>query len=43
MNAIPTNLTPKEIVSFLDKYVIGQGNAKKIIAVALRIVIDVYN
>ena len=30
------NLTPKEIVSHLDKYVIGQNDAKKIIAVALR-------
>lgn len=35
-NIIPTNLTPKEIVSFLDKYIIGQCNAKKTIAVALR-------
>lgn len=30
------NLTPKEIVTYLDKYVIGQKEAKKTIAVALR-------
>ena len=30
------NLTPKEIVTYLDKYIIGQNEAKKTIAVALR-------
>jgi ATP-dependent HslUV protease ATP-binding subunit HslU len=30
------NMTPKEIVSYLDKYVISQKNAKKTIALALR-------
>ena len=30
------NLTPKEIVKFLNGYVIGQNDAKKIIAIALR-------
>ncbi len=30
------NLTPKEIVSYLDEYIIGQFEAKKAIAIALR-------
>ncbi|MBR8462790.1 HslU--HslV peptidase ATPase subunit [Campylobacter sp. faydin G-24] len=30
------NMTPKQIVEFLDDYVIGQKEAKKIIAIALR-------
>ena len=30
------NLTPKEIVAELDKYIIGQESAKKSVAIALR-------
>ena len=30
------SLTPKEIVSELDKYIIGQNQAKKAVAIALR-------
>ena len=30
------NMTPKEIVGELDKHVVGQGNAKKAVAIALR-------
>ncbi len=31
-----TQLTPREIVEKLDKYIIGQGDAKKAVAIALR-------
>ena len=30
------NMTPREIVAKLDKYIIGQDEAKKAVAVALR-------
>ncbi len=30
------DMTPKQIVAYLDDYIIGQGNAKKTIALALR-------
>ena len=30
------SLTPKEIVTELDKYIIGQDEAKKAVAIALR-------
>ena len=30
------NLTPKQIVTELDKYIIGQNEAKKAVAIALR-------
>ncbi len=33
---IENNLTPKEIVEYLDKYIIGQDKAKKSVAIALR-------
>src|SRR4051794_10966975 len=41
MNAVNNNIisgemTPREIVAELDKYVIGQDNAKKSVAIALR-------
>ena len=32
----PGNLTPNQIVSLLDKYIIGQKDAKKSVAIALR-------
>ena len=31
-----TNLTPREIVSELDRFIIGQQDAKRAVAVALR-------
>ena len=30
------NLTPKEIVAELDKFIIGQNQAKKMVAIAVR-------
>ena len=30
------DLTPKQIVKELDKYIIGQDDAKKLVAIALR-------
>ena len=30
------NLSPKQIVNQLDKYIIGQDDAKKAVAIALR-------
>lgn len=30
------NLTPKQVVNVLDKYIVGQRNAKKAVAIALR-------
>ena len=32
----PTTLTPREIVSELDRYIVGQRNAKRAVAIALR-------
>ncbi len=32
----PTSLTPREIVEELDRYIIGQGEAKRSVAIALR-------
>ncbi|ADO77094.1 ATP-dependent protease ATPase subunit HslU [Halanaerobium praevalens] len=36
LNKLDNQLTPKEIVAELDKYIIGQKNAKKSVAIALR-------
>jgi ATP-dependent HslUV protease ATP-binding subunit HslU len=36
MNMAENNLTPRQIVSELDKYIIGQHEAKRNVAIALR-------
>ena len=35
-DAAKSELTPREIVKELDKYVIGQASAKRAVAIALR-------
>lgn len=37
------NMTPREIVAYLDEYIIGQKEAKKSIAIAFGIVTGVCN
>ncbi|WP_419814822.1 ATP-dependent protease ATPase subunit HslU [Glacieibacterium sp.] len=34
--ATPENLTPRQVVAALDRYIVGQGDAKRAVAVALR-------
>jgi len=34
--SLAESLTPRQIVSELDKYVVGQGKAKRAVAIALR-------
>ena len=36
MNPTELNLTPKDIVERLDRYIVGQDDAKKAVAIALR-------
>ena len=36
MSLIEENLTPEEIVEELNKYIVGQDEAKKCVAIALR-------
>ena len=36
MNTTELNLTPKDIVERLDRYIVGQDDAKKAVAIALR-------
>jgi ATP-dependent protease HslVU (ClpYQ), ATPase subunit len=35
-SSLSTSLSPREIVSELDRYVVGQNNAKKAVAIAMR-------
>ena len=32
----PRNLTPRDIVAELDRYIVGQATAKRAVAIALR-------
>ena len=33
---VPRDLTPREIVAELDKYIVGQNDAKRAVAIAIR-------
>jgi ATP-dependent protease Clp ATPase subunit len=33
---IPASLTPRQVVKLLDKYIVGQSEAKRAVAIALR-------
>ncbi|HYF48286.1 MAG TPA: HslU--HslV peptidase ATPase subunit, partial [Planctomycetota bacterium] len=36
INSDPSDLTPRQIVAELDRYIVGQADAKRSVAIALR-------
>ena len=39
----PRDLTPRDIVAELDRYIVGQANAKRAVAIALRAEVGSYS